>query len=171
MDNKKTEERFMGNGDGTITDNHTNLMWQKEDDGEKRKLRESEAYCKTLTLGGHRDWRLPTINELNLVGCYWKKIFPNPKDDDPYWSSTVLKNPYSKASEDQKYAAKVMFSSGEVNQYFIIYCYYTRAVRNLSSKKTQLSKSESKYTVPVGLELSSTSKTTSPTKKWWKFWR
>lgn len=124
-------ERFIDNDDGTVTDTQAKLMWQKEDDGQTRTLRESEEHCKSLTLGGNRDWRIPTINELRLVSEYWRKIFSNPKDDEPYWSSTVLKNPYPKASEDQKYAAKVMFSSGEVNQYFIVYHYYTRAVRNL----------------------------------------
>ena len=116
------QERFIDNGNGTITDTKTGLMWQKEDDGIKRTLKDSEDYCKNLTIGGHHDWRLPTIDELSPLSKDCKKVFTNPKDDEPYWSNTVLKNPYPKASEDQKYAAKVMFSDGEINQFF----YYLR---------------------------------------------
>jgi predicted negative regulator of RcsB-dependent stress response len=124
------QERFVDNGNGTITDTKTGLMWQKEDDGQKRTLRDSEDYCKNLTIGGHRDWRLPTIDELSSLSKDWQKIFAGPKDDDPYWSNTVLKNPHSN-HESQKYAAKVMFFDGQMNQFFIIYEYYARAVRKL----------------------------------------
>jgi len=131
---------FVDKGDGTLLDNQTHLMWQKKDDGQCRTLRDSEVYCKALTLGGHRDWRLPTIDELLSVSRYWRQIFANPKDDTPYWSSTVIKNPYPQASESQKYAAKVMFSSGEINQYFIAYQYYTRAVRTVIGQAKTIAK-------------------------------
>lgn len=124
--------RFVDNGDGTITDTQTNLLWQKQDDGLKRTLEEAKAYCNDLSLGGHNEWRLPTINELKAISSYWKQIFSDTKDDEPYWSNTVHKNPYPKATESQKYAAEVMFSAGETNQYFVIYHYYVRAVCNLS---------------------------------------
>lgn len=54
---------FLDNGDGTTTDNITGLMWQKTDGGEI--LFDNAAnYCKSLTLGGHNDWRLPVSQEL-----------------------------------------------------------------------------------------------------------
>ncbi len=124
--------RFVDNNDGIITDTQTDLVWQKQDDGQKRTLEEAKAYCDDLSLGGHNDWRLPTINELKAMSSYWKQVFDDTKNDEPYWSNTVHKNPYPKATENQKYAAEVMFSSGATNQYFVIYHYYVRAVRNLS---------------------------------------
>lgn len=127
--------RFVDNGDGTITDTQTNLVWQKQDDGHKRTLEEAKAYCNELSLGGHNVWRLPTIEELKVTSSYWKQVFADTKDDEPYWSSTVHKNPYPKATESQKYAAEVMFSSGETNQYFVIYHYYVRAVCDSSQKE------------------------------------
>jgi len=51
------------NGDGTITDNNTGLMWQKTDGGEMT-FESASAFCKSLTLGGHNDWRLPVSHEL-----------------------------------------------------------------------------------------------------------
>ena len=128
---QSNSKRFVDNSDGTITDTQTNLMWQKEDDGQKRTQEESKTYCNELSLGGHNGWRIPTINELKALSSYWKQVFATTKDDEPYWSNTVHTNPSPKASENQKYAAEVMFSSGETNQYFVVYHYYVRAVRKI----------------------------------------
>lgn len=54
---------YKDNGDGTITDNNTGLMWQKTDGGEMT-FENAAAFCKSLTLGGHNDWRLPLSHEL-----------------------------------------------------------------------------------------------------------
>jgi hypothetical protein len=64
---------YTDNGDGTITDNVTGLMWQKSPDtngdgtinaADKLTYDEALAGAETLTLGGYSDWRLPTIKEL-----------------------------------------------------------------------------------------------------------
>jgi len=52
--------------DGTLTDEVTGLMWQTQDGGEMT-FEEAEAYCDTLTSGGHIDWRLPTALELMSI--------------------------------------------------------------------------------------------------------
>jgi hypothetical protein len=54
---------FIDNGDGTVTDQNTGLMWQKEDGGEMT-FENAASYCKSLTLGGRNDWRLPNSHEL-----------------------------------------------------------------------------------------------------------
>ncbi len=125
--------RFADRADGTVVDTQTGLMWQKQDDGVKRTLRESDKYCRRLTLGGFADWRLPTIDELRSVSAHWNAVFQDTKTDDPYWSSIILANPSPQAMPSQEYAAKVMFSDGDINQYFIHYHYYTRAVRHCGS--------------------------------------
>jgi hypothetical protein len=51
------------NGDGTVTDRVTALMWQREVPA-TMTWADAMAYCPTLTLGGHHDWRLPTEVEL-----------------------------------------------------------------------------------------------------------
>lgn len=50
---------YKDNGNGTITDTITGLMWQKMDFGEI-SFENASKYCDTLTLGGYTDWRLPT---------------------------------------------------------------------------------------------------------------
>lgn len=54
---------YTNNGDGTITDNITGLMWQ-QDPGVKKTWDEAVAGASKFTLGGYTDWRLPTIKEL-----------------------------------------------------------------------------------------------------------
>lgn len=55
---------YTDNGDNTITDNVTGLMWAKDQSSESQDWTETDAYCKNLTLGGYTDWRMPTIKEL-----------------------------------------------------------------------------------------------------------
>ncbi len=53
-----------------VIDNATGLEWQDNSAAESTKVHLMAAvdYCKnTLTLGGHNDWRLPTIKELNTL--------------------------------------------------------------------------------------------------------
>ncbi len=54
---------YVSNGDGTVTDLNTGLMWQ-QDPGNKVTYAEAEAGADSLGLGGYSDWRLPTIKEL-----------------------------------------------------------------------------------------------------------
>lgn len=54
---------YMVNGDGTVTDTITGLMWQQQDGGEMT-IEDARTYCDTLTLAGHSDWKLPNIHEL-----------------------------------------------------------------------------------------------------------
>lgn len=61
---------YRDNGDGTITDLNTGLMWQKSPDFVKRTLSESRTYADSLRLAGHDDWRLPTIKELFSIADF-----------------------------------------------------------------------------------------------------
>ena len=57
------EPSYKDNGDGTISDNVTGLMWQKDMGG---KITYDDAFRKadTMRLGGYNDWRVPSIKEL-----------------------------------------------------------------------------------------------------------
>jgi hypothetical protein len=54
---------YTDNGDGTITDNVTGLMWQ-QDPGEKMTYQQAVTLAESFELAGYDDWRLPTIKEL-----------------------------------------------------------------------------------------------------------
>lgn len=54
---------YQDNGDGTVTDLNTGLMWQKTP-GDKVTYDEAVAGATDFDLAGYDDWRLPTIKEL-----------------------------------------------------------------------------------------------------------
>lgn len=53
---------FIKNGNGTVTDTVTGLMWQQTDGGEMT-VENAKTYCDTLKLAGFTDWRLPNAHE------------------------------------------------------------------------------------------------------------
>lgn len=57
-------ESYTDDKDGTVLDNITQLMWQQTGPTTKYTWEEAVAYCPTLSLGGHTDWRLPSRIEL-----------------------------------------------------------------------------------------------------------
>jgi len=54
---------YTDNGDGTVTDDNTGLMWQQTPPENKKTYDEAVEYVENLTTGGYTDWRLPTIQE------------------------------------------------------------------------------------------------------------
>ena len=61
---KSNVPSYRDNGDGTITDLNTGLMWSKTVDKKKVSLIEAQRIAQRMTLGGYSDWRVPNIKEL-----------------------------------------------------------------------------------------------------------
>ena len=61
---------FADNGNGTVSDSASMLMWQKTDDGIARDWLQSVQYCENLELGGYSDWHLPNAKELQSIVDY-----------------------------------------------------------------------------------------------------
>jgi hypothetical protein len=86
---------YTDNLDGTVTDNVTKLMWQKEQAPGYSTHTDALAYCSMLSLGAHRDWRLPSAIELVSILDYGQSnpatnvtFFPT-LPDQFFWSSTL----------------------------------------------------------------------------------
>jgi len=98
---------FINNGNGTVTDTITGLMWQKADGGEMT-IENAYLYCDTLTLGGYSDWRLPTPHEAFSIlnhqyanpsiditvfttsaAEYWWTIKHQPNDTTKVWATNA----------------------------------------------------------------------------------
>ena len=64
-----TNERFIDNGDGTVTDTLTSLMWASADNMGDINWDDAMVYCKNPPIAGYKylDWRLPTIQELKTL--------------------------------------------------------------------------------------------------------
>ena len=126
MKHCKTKSRFIDNGDGTVTDNYTGLMWQQETASGTYNWQNALRYCENLELAGHKDWRLPNVKELQSIidyGRYRPSINPvfNAKSAR-YWSSIT--------DEDNTHGAwSVFFWRGDVGHHYKTAEHYVRAVR------------------------------------------
>ncbi|MBU1128183.1 MAG: DUF1566 domain-containing protein [Candidatus Omnitrophica bacterium] len=80
--------RFTDNGDGTITDNATGLMWVANPStagvGGKYSWTNAILVCEGLTYAGHSDWRLPNVKELHSIVDYGRY---NPSIDTNFFTS------------------------------------------------------------------------------------
>ena len=59
--------RFIDNGDGTVTDAITGLMWAAKDNGRPISWPDARRYCQDYIGGHHIDWRMPTLDELSSL--------------------------------------------------------------------------------------------------------
>jgi hypothetical protein len=121
---------LVDNGDGTVTDRSTGLMWQKAGSRDGVLWKNAQDYLTQLNkehFAGHTDWRLPTIEELASLmeparsadHLHIDPVFSN--EQDICWSSdTFGKNTAWYAS----------FRAGMIRHIYDFY-YYVRAVRTL----------------------------------------
>jgi hypothetical protein len=86
---------FVDNGDGTVSDAFTGLMWQQAEVESKMDWEAAISYCEGLSLAGYSDWRLPNRKELRSIVDYTvygpaidTVYFPNAVSSN-YWSSTT----------------------------------------------------------------------------------
>jgi len=84
---------FVDNGDQTISDNGTGLMWQKSDSGYGMIWSDALGYCQYLSHAGHDDWRLPDIKELQSIVDYSRSPETTGTPAiDPVFDSTAITN-------------------------------------------------------------------------------
>ncbi len=119
---------YIDNGDGTITDTGTGLMWQKDTAPGRYTWQEALSYCETSTLAGYNDWRLPNRNELQSIVDYGSNnpsintTYFSGTEPSSYWSSTTYAiNPIS--------AWSVSFDDGNISHFFKPSHLCVRAVR------------------------------------------
>ena len=128
--------RFIDNGDETITDVETGLMWQKATAPGTYLWEEALDYSENLTLAGYDDWRLPNIKELTSLVSDSNSpridtnFFPDTVGSN-YWSSSSF--PTLRPADNYSSAWYVEFDSGRVTTLFGIKLnnYYVRAVRGI----------------------------------------
>jgi hypothetical protein len=133
------EGRFLDNGDGTVTDAYTGLLWQKETAdvcgdgavgfGDRLSWMNALRYCEDLSFAGHDDWRLPNIRELQSLINFGRldpaidPVFG--AEPENYWSSTSV-------PERAESAWYVLFFDGSLGYYTpdVDVQHLVRAVRN-----------------------------------------
>lgn len=74
-------ERYVDNGDGTVTDKRSGLMWQ-QNPGDKKTYDEAVNEVEDVTIAVYDDWRFPTITELYSLMDFEKGVDPSLEDTD-----------------------------------------------------------------------------------------
>ena len=95
--------RYRDNGDGTVDDLVTGLTWMKAR-GEKMTWDEAMQGAAQLSLGGARDWRVPTIKELySLIDFNGRSaIDGDPAHSIPYLDTRVFDFAYGQSSAGER---------------------------------------------------------------------
>ncbi len=84
---------FVDNGDGTITDRATDLMWMQDDSGAGMFWEDALGYAETLSFAGYDDWRMPNAKELQSILDYTRS--PDTTSSaaiDPVYNVTSITN-------------------------------------------------------------------------------
>lgn len=86
---------FTDNSDGTITDNLTQLIWQKAPNVTAVTWENAIAYAEGLSLANATDWRLPNVKELQSLN---DESLSNPSVNQTFFGSIGVKNYWSSTS-------------------------------------------------------------------------
>ena len=118
---------YTDNGNGTITDNVTSLIWQKEDDNTRRIWDDAVSYCNNLTFAEYSDWHLPVKKELMSIVDYGTY---SPSIDTTYFTGTNTLDYWSSTSRPSSPGAwTVAFDRGNIYGANKSLDYYVRCVR------------------------------------------
>ncbi|OBT13011.1 hypothetical protein A9264_15130 [Vibrio sp. UCD-FRSSP16_10] len=91
-----SQNNFVDNKDGTVSDLATQLMWSKQDSQKGLDWSEAKDWVAQLNKDkylGHNDWRLPNIKELQTIVDYSRS--PQATDSaaiDPIFSISTIKD-------------------------------------------------------------------------------
>jgi len=106
------------NGDGTVSDQNTGLMWQQTPDFDRRPFSEAADYCASLAVGGHDDWRLPTIKELFSIADFRGQLVGSDTSiSTPYLDETYFDFEYPAAAGEEyagQYWSSTLYVKGPI---------------------------------------------------------
>lgn len=99
------EPSYRDNGDGTVSDLVTGLMWT-QDPGVKKTYDDALAGAGRCRVANHQDWRLPTIKDLYSL-IQLNGVDPGPSSQDtsklrPFIDSAVFKFQYGDTSKGER---------------------------------------------------------------------
>jgi hypothetical protein len=131
---KGTALSYTDNGDGTITDEVTGLMWKKCSEGyneadnclalpvgavAKMDWETALVTCEADETAEYTDWRLPNIRELSSIINYGNEIAEIPTIDNDFFPNTRTSYYWSSTTSQYvgcEFAAwRVLFDDGSTN--------------------------------------------------------
>ena len=140
------DSRYTINGDGTVTDKKTNLMWKRCEEGSsgsdcmtgtaaEYNWREALELVNGHSFATYSDWRLPNIKELRTIVAFDRNnpalnstAFPNLPENTSHhvWSSTPTWLIHDGFANDSWF---VKFNNGAAAAHDRINVHYVRLVR------------------------------------------
>ena len=118
---------FTDNGDGTVRDNLTGLVWQQGFSPAAQTQAASVTYCTTVALAGG-GWRLPTILELRSIV---DESVSSPSIDQVFFPGTPVEGAWSSSplAGSSSLGWYVYFPDGVASYYDNLHNYRARCVR------------------------------------------
>jgi len=118
-------KRFKDNGNGTITDTKTGLIWQQEPISQNGCWEDAIANAKKNRLAGYSNWRLPTIAELRVLisgadrknKAEWLNL-QGFKNVQPNWF-------WSSSEKDRNYSWYIYMRTGDIHAFLKVYGPYS----------------------------------------------
>ena len=114
---------YRDNGDGTVTDLVTGLMWEKGYD--TMNWADAQAHADDVTTGGYDDWRVPTIKELysliDFSGNQGSGVSPEsataPSNAEPFIDDTAFAFAYPTSGRyiDVQFVTSSVYTSDVMN--------------------------------------------------------
>lgn len=129
---------LVDNGDGTITDHATGLMWSQEDSGAGMDWQEALAWVQAKNaegFGGHGDWRLPNAKELQGLVEYTRS--PDATGSaaiDPVFHVTGIVNEAGQPDFPAFWTSTTHANSSETPGGYAVYVCFGRAMGYMNGR-------------------------------------
>jgi hypothetical protein len=106
---------FIDNGDGTISDKRTGLMWQKTPTFKRYLHNEAITYARDAVIGEYNDWRVPTIKELYSLVWYKGEVnYTTPANSTPYIQTDFFDYKYDSKPLNGQYWSSTPYLVGTI---------------------------------------------------------
>ncbi|NOR76050.1 MAG: DUF1566 domain-containing protein [Draconibacterium sp.] len=106
------QSSYSNNGDSTITDNVTGLIWQ-QNMGEKISFDDAFIKAEALTLGGYTDWRVPSLKELYSLILFSGITGQSESNSTPYIDIEYFDQPYGNENLGERFIDAQTWSATE----------------------------------------------------------
>jgi len=125
--------KFVDNGDGTISDLATGLMWLQDDSGEAMLWEDALSYAENFEFASYDDWRLPDVKELQSIVDYSRSpATTNSAAIDPLFNCTQIVNEAGQDDFPWYYSSTTHANSSPVPGGSAAYVAFGRSLGNMN---------------------------------------
>ncbi len=120
---------FSDNGDSTITDDATGLMWMQNDSKTAMNWEDALSYAESLEYAGYTDWRLPDAKELQSIVDYTYSSGTSASAAiDPLFNCTLITNEAGQDDYGFYWTSTTHSNWSSVGGAFAVYVSFGRAM-------------------------------------------